>query len=237
MLHDKSTNFSKTNITLNEFKSMTDISKVEFIEKNYKASKYSTYGRKLVCGVGINDIHCVVAPRIEGAQVTHPAYRAWASMLLRCYDNKFIARCPTYDKATVCKQWHTFSEFRTWWIYNHIDGWHLDKDMLSDEKIYSPETCIFVPQWLNKFTLGRDASRGDCPIGVHYSKRDHAFQAYCNHPFKQGRENLGYFKNQSEASDAWFKRKIEIASELRHLMDCIDIRIYTAVVEIIKNIK
>lgn len=226
-----------TDITLDEFKEMTEISKMEFIEKNYKASKYSISGRGLVCGVGFNDVDCVVAPRFEGKQVTHPAYRAWASILWRCYDIKFLSRTPTYASATICDQWRAFSEFRKWWIANQVDGWHIDKDLLSDGKVYSPDTCIFIPQWLNKFTLGRDACRGDYPIGVHYSKRDRAFQAYCSHPFRNGNGNLGYFKNKESASNAWLKRKLEIARELKHLMDEIDTRLYNRITDIITRMK
>lgn len=239
MSHKESTkhNCQKTEITLTEFQSMPDIERMTFIEENYPASKVSMAGRGKVCGIGVNDANYIVAPRIEDKQVMHPAYRAWASILWRCYDQKFLSRAPTYAKATVCEQWHTFSTFRLWWIDNHVDEWHLDKDLLSEGKVYSPETSIFVPQWLNKFTLGRDASRGDCPIGVHYCKRDRAFQSYCSHPFRSGRDSLGYFPDQNSAHAAWLRRKLDIALELKPLMDEIDVRIYCGVTKIIKSMR
>lgn len=229
--------FKKTKITLPEFHLMPDIEKMAFIEENYPASKVSIAGRGKVCGIGTNDAKYIVAPRIDGKQVMHPAYRSWASILWRCYDQKFLSRAPTYANATVCERWQTFSEFRLWWIDNHVDEWHLDKDLLSECKVYSPETSIFVPQWLNKFTLGRDASRGDCPIGVHYCKRDRAFQSYCSHPFRSGRDNLGYFPDQNSAHAAWLRRKLDIALELKSLMDEIDVRIYGGVTKIIKSMR
>ena len=48
-----------------------------------------------------------------------------------------------------------------------MDGWDLDKDIiLKGNRIYSPETCAFVPNELNLLFTKNKARRGDYPIGV-----------------------------------------------------------------------
>ena len=49
------------------------------------------------------------------------------------------------------------------------------------------------------------------------------------------RDYLGHFKCKMEASDAWMKRKLELARELKDEMDSIDERIYPRIVSIISN--
>lgn len=74
-----------------------------------------------------------------------PIYSTWQSMLARCYNPKH----DSYDKyggagVTVCEEWQDFQTFARWHTENHIEGWHMDKDLLGG-KLYSPETCVFLP--------------------------------------------------------------------------------------------
>lgn len=47
----------------------------------------------------------------------------------------------------------------------------LDKDILcKGNKIYSSETCVFVPQYINMLFVKRDSMRGNLPIGVRFNK-------------------------------------------------------------------
>jgi len=223
-------------ITMQEWKAMSGLEQTLWLEDNFKVNGIGR-PRSLVYGFGVNDAPYCTQPRMEGKQVRCQAYIAWQGMLMRACSQMFHANNPTYSGVTICEDWHSFMSFRRWWIENQVDSWQLDKDILSDSREYSPETSIFVPQWLNKFTLGRDASRGDCPIGVHYCKRDRAFQSYCSHPFRSGRDNLGYFSDQNSAHAAWLRRKLDIALELKPLMDEIDVRIYDGVTKIIKSMR
>ena len=120
---------------------------------------------------------------------------------------------------------------------NQVDGWQVDKDLLSDAGIYSPETCIFVPQWLNLLTTDSGASRGKWPIGVSYHDGASRFRAQCRNPITRKGEHLGLFTTPEEAHLAWLKRKLELAIELKPKMDEIDLRIYPRVIEIINNSK
>lgn len=190
----------------------------------------------LVCGIGVNDADYVVEQTINGRRVVCQAYRSWRNMLERCYSAKYQSRYPTYIGVEVCDEWLTFMAFRKWWVENQVDGWQLDKDLLSDNRIYSPEACIFVPSWLNSFTIDSVAARGEWPVGVCFDRRRRKFMSRCCHPFG-GREYLGYFSTPEEAHAAWLARKLEMAHELKHLMDDIDARIFPRVIEIISRSK
>lgn len=93
-------------------------------------------------------------------------YNVWSHVIRRCYDNKFILKYPTYKDVTVCEEWHNFQNFAAWYEENYKEGFHLDKDILcKDCKIYSPETCAFVPVEINNFIKGSHKDNG-LPKGV-----------------------------------------------------------------------
>ncbi|MGL4756216.1 MAG: hypothetical protein ACRCXB_28015 [Aeromonadaceae bacterium] len=191
---------------------------------------------KLVRGFGVNDADYIVCPTVNGKQVMCQAYMAWMNMLNRCYSEKLHASRPTYVGVTVCEEWKSFMAFRAWWLGNQVDGWELDKDLIGDGTVYSPESCIYVPGWLNTFTTDSGASRGDCPIGVRFHKQSGKYQARCSHPFGR-HESIGLFSDKLVAGQAWMNRKLEIAEELKPKMDEIDARIYQRVVEIISRMQ
>ena len=95
-----------------------------------------------------------------------PYFRTWFNMLRRCYDQKYQEKQPTYTGAKVCEEWLTFSNFKSWMEKQDWDGKHLDKDLLGNGKLYSPDTCCFLSRQVNNFLLGSDASRGKLPKGV-----------------------------------------------------------------------
>lgn len=77
--------------------------------------------------------------------VISKAYSTWASMLQRCYDEKYHAKKPTYKNCTVCEEWHNYQNFAAWFDVNYIEGFQLDKDIKVDgNRVYSPGTCLFV---------------------------------------------------------------------------------------------
>jgi len=66
-------------------------------------------------------------------------------MLERCHSPQMLKKNPTYIGCSVCSEWHDFQVFCEWFYDNYIEGYHLDKDIKVDNnKIYSPETCLFV---------------------------------------------------------------------------------------------
>lgn len=191
--------------------------------------------RRPVLGVGVNDAGFLVSLQIGGKIVQHPAYVCWLNMLKRCYCPKYKAKHPSYNSASVSCEWLLFSNFLSWWKVNHRDGFELDKDLLSDTKIYSEDNCVFIPQWLNKFTVGSDAARGVFRIGVDRCKRTKRFRAAVWNPTNGEREHLGMFCSEGAAYNAWLERKLEIAKSLKDKIDAIDTRLFERIIFIINN--
>ena len=191
--------------------------------------------RKPLYGIGVNDADYMTNPMANGVMLWDPAYIAWASMIQRAYDQKLHEKRPTYVGVTVCKEWHSFSAFREWWLANHRDGFQCDKDLLSvGNREYSPDTCIYVPRWLNTFTTDHGASRGELPIGVCLCKQTGKYMAQCRNPITGKNHHLGRFSTPEAAHDTWLKYKLSLADQLKPEMDAIDQRIYPNVVTIIK---
>lgn len=104
-------------------------------------------------------------------------YNVWNSMLKRCYDSKIHILNSSYKDCTVCDSWLNFQEFGEWFTKNYIEDYQLDKDILiKGNKIYSPETCCFVPQEINLLLGNRKKARGIYPIGV--TKQRNKFSAH-----------------------------------------------------------
>lgn len=178
--------------------------------------------KKLVYGVGINDADYVVVKwetvgYVNGKQKKKlvwecPYYRTWRSMLKRCYFAKYQDRQPTYKGCSVSDEWLTFSVFKSWMECQDWEGMQLDKDILFEgNKVYSAETCVFVTPIVNSFTIDSGATRGEWLIGVCLVKEKSKFKSVCCNPFTKKQEHLGYFTCESEAHQAWLKRKLELA--------------------------
>ena len=88
-------------------------------------------------------------------------------MLARCYSAKFQEHCPTYTGCTVAEDWLKFSNFKDWMEKQQWEGKQLDKDILFEgNKVYGPDTCVFVSPMVNTFTIDSGAARGKWLIGV-----------------------------------------------------------------------
>ncbi len=91
----------------------------------------------------------------------------WENMFNRCYNKTFHLKSPTYIGCVVHEDWYNFQNFAKWYEENYIEGWVLDKDILSGEnKTYGPETCCFVPQKINNLFLGAKNKNDGLPRGV-----------------------------------------------------------------------
>lgn len=203
-----------------------------------KANKLGT--PRLVFGVGVNDADYVTQKfetigYVNGVRKQKlvwycPYYRTWTHMLERCYSTRYQERNPTYAGCSVSKEWLRFSNFKRWMERQDFEGMQLDKDLLpEDNKVYSPETCVFVTRAVNLFTTDCGAARGGWLIGVCWNKRDGKFQSQCRNPFTKKREHLGYFTCEEEAHQAWIKRKLELARLLA--AEQTDTRVAKALIE------
>lgn len=91
----------------------------------------------------------------------------WSGMLQRCYSKERLIKNPSYKECSVVEEWHNFQNFAKWFQENYIEGFELDKDILfKGNKVYSPETCCFVPQEINSLFTKKICKRGELPIGV-----------------------------------------------------------------------
>ena len=92
------------------------------------------------------------------------------------------------------------------------NGKALDKDILHPgNKVYGPDTCVFVQTELNNFLTDHGSDRGEYPIGVNWNKRAGKLHARCCNPFTGKRESLGLFSCPGAAHEAWRRRKHELA--------------------------
>ena len=129
----------------------------------------------IVYGRGINDLDDPV--KVNGKALKF--YDTWKAMLKRCYSEKYQKRFPTYRGCSVCSSWLSLSNFKEWFDVNYRTGMALDKDILiPSNKVYSPEACRFVPQYINSLLTDAGAARGDLPMGVMYDKRS-STNPYC----------------------------------------------------------
>lgn len=170
--------------------------------------------RTLVAGVGVNDADYNVSSRnknSDGEKWECPYYVRWKCMLQRCYGNQKLN--PTYVDCTVCDEWLIFSNFKSWMEGQDWEGKYLDKDILSfGNKVYSPETCVFVSNRVNNFIQERKKTNG-LPIGLYWNKNSEKYKAACKD--HEGRQtHLGYFDNPYEAHKAWIEAKLMYAKIL-----------------------
>jgi len=163
--------------------------------------------KRLVFGVGTNDADYVVGPRSDGG--TCPFYHRWKGMLQRCYSKNPKAHNFSYRECSVCDEWLTFSNFKTWMEKQDWKGKDLDKDIiLPGNKIYSPENCCFVSVGLNSLFVIKVADRGNYPTGVIWDKRKGKFRADICAMKKTC--HLGYFDTPSDASKAYQKQRSKL---------------------------
>lgn len=134
------------------------------------------------------------------------AYNCWSGMLERCYSDKYHLTCRYKGRGVkVCDDWHNYQTFAKWFKDNYIEGFELDKDILSG-KLYSPETCVFIPKELNTFFTARHKARGEYPLGVGYDKLSKKFQVNLNNGKGKG-VYLGLHSTPEDAFQVYKREK------------------------------
>jgi len=179
---------------------------------------------KLIYGVGFND--GTYPTVVRGKSNTF--YTLWKNLLCRCYDSRTQEKNPTYVGCTVSENFKSFSFFYEWTqqqISFNQEGFQLDKDVLvKGNKLYSENTCLFLPRELNNLLTSSKAARGILPLGV--SKDKGRFRARCDTGSSQ---YLGGFDSPKEAFQAYKKAKEAfIKAQAEKWKDQIDIRAYEA---------
>jgi len=171
-----------------------------------------TQRKNKVHGVGTNDAWYMT----KYSGIKCPYYVKWKSMIERCYSEVGFLKDPTYVNCIVCDEWLLFSNFLAWMEQQDWVDKQLDKDiMVQGNKIYSPETCVFVNSDINLLLTDCRSSRGEYPLGVTFSKRDNKYIARIRLYSKS--KILGSFKTSEEASAVYSKVKyyhiLEVAEQ------------------------
>lgn len=147
-------------------------------------------------------------------------------MLSRCYTRRKGASANTYIDCYVCDEWLIFSNFKKWFDEHYVEGWHLDKDILvKGNKVYSPETCCFVPISINVIVKGTQFHKTLC--GVRPYKGGYKCEIT-----KRGKHYAFYKFRTPE--DAFLKYKTERESYIHELgeeyKDQLEPRVYEALI-------
>jgi hypothetical protein len=175
--------------------------------------------------------------KIKDNEVTR-IYNTWSNMFKRCYDNKFHERQPTYKSCSVSKEWYCFQDFAAWYNENYYEikdeKMQLDKDILSN-KVYSPETCVFVPKIINNLFVKTNAKRGKLPLGVYWNKDKNKYQSY--YQLRRIHKKLGYHDTVEEAFQSYKEAKERIIKEIANeYREKIPLKLYIALMNYIVEI-
>ena len=187
---------------------------------------------KLVRGIGVRGT--LYPTKAHGK--TLKEYSLWTDMLLRC-TNKVLLKRPTYEGTACSESFKSYTFFYEWCNqqkgFNEKDKngrkWNLDKDILvKGNKLYSEDTCVFVPHRINSLLIKRDACRGEWPVGVYWQEKSGKFRARCG-GWHGKLKHLGSFNTPQEAFLAYktFKEALikEVANEYKEQLDY---RVYEA---------
>lgn len=177
-----------------------------------------------VCGVGYTG-------EIGFFKAKTKEYKLWQGMLMRCYDHKYRSNNKSYEGCTVSEEFKNFSNFYSWVNLQkgfNKKGWQIDKDLLSNgNKIYSEETCIFLPSVINcAITKGERKLSKTC-VGVSFNNRTGKYEVRLSRFGK-----LERFGNFYTENDAFFEYKKQKQQYLKCLAEKfkqdLDVRAYTA---------
>jgi hypothetical protein len=149
-------------------------------------------------------------------------YKVWQCMLERCYNEAHPAH-KHYADVEVCGDWHNFQSFAAWCLTQkgfEDKHFEIDKDFMYDgNRLYSPDTCCFIPGVINSFFLnGRTNGKKGEGLGVGVTETPSGTFRVC-----LNRVKLGTFPSQRQAELAFTNYKKYslwlLASEFKDRLD------------------
>ena len=179
--------------------------------------------KKVKFGIAINDYNGKIWD--NNAKRMIPSYIQWQSMLTRCYSESYHKKYPSYIGCYVCDDWLHFSKYKEWYDKHCVVGWNVDKDIIiKGNKLYSPQTCCFVPTEINSAFTNNRHNRGKNMIGVYEYTEGRFVSTY-------HKKYLGTSTNEKEL---FLKYKFHKEKELKELAEkykgLIDERVYNALI-------
>ena len=188
-----------------------------------------------VFGVGV--VGAKYPTRVNGVKTKE--YVLWTNMLVRCYSDALKKRRPTYEGCKVSDNFKSYEYFYEWCNKQigfsnegNENPFHLDKDLLTKgNKVYSEDTCVFIPAEINTLLIKREASRGEHLIGVSWHKATKKFISQVDIGLKS-QKHLGLFNTEIEAFNAYKVAKEAFVKEQANKWKSqIDDRAYNALMD------
>jgi len=167
------------------------------------------------------------------------AYGVWYAMLERSYCPVYHEWKPSYKGCYVCAEWLNFQNFASWY-YDNLPPesgevrYQLDKDILyAGNKEYSPERCVFVPDFINSAFKSAPVKSGSLPRGVVFVKGKY-YTSQLRDRISHGEDSkyLGIFNNKEDAHKAWQVAKLEVLKDRLEMYlstDHVDARVVEAI--------
>ena len=182
-----------------------------------------------VCGVGVIGDETT---RVNSKVLKE--YRLWHNMLERCYGQQQQDINPTYVGCTVSDNFRQLPYFQDW-CHNQIGFDHfdengkpfaLDKDILvKGNKVYSEDSCVFVPREMNSLLLTRSRFRGSLPLGVSFLNDRKKYRARCS--LGGNNKTIGYYNTEEDAFYAYKQVKERYIKEVAYKWKgTVDNRVY-----------
>lgn len=217
-----------------EYNGCNDV-KVKFVDSSYTTFSTTSNIRSgsvkdkmspSVYGVGV-----VGVDPISTNQKPHQEYVFWNSMLQRCYDLSYKLKRPTYIGCTSSNNFKYYPYFKDWCnkqVGFGNKGWCLDKDILvKGNKLYSEDTCCFVPREINSLFALSGNSRGLNPIGVQFNLEEGNYSARVSRDGKHC--NIGTYETKEDAFLCYKEAKeLHIKSVAKRWFGKIDQNVFNA---------
>lgn len=217
-----------------EYNGCNDV-KVKFVDSSYTTFSTTSNIRSgsvkdkmspSVYGVGVVGVNS-----ISTNQKPHQEYVFWNSMLQRCYDLSYKLKRPTYIGCTSSNNFKYYPYFKDWCnkqVGFGNKGWCLDKDILvKGNKLYSEDTCCFVPREINSLFALSGNTRGLNPIGVQFNLEEGNYSARVSRDGKHC--HIGTYETKEDAF-LWYKeaKELHIKSVAKRWFGKIDQNVFNA---------
>lgn len=155
---------------------------------------------------------------VDGVSKMTPLYSTWFDMYQRCTSDRSKKVRPHYVNTVLCLEWYVFDNFADWaesqFGYGLIgmDGhlYQLDKDLLGDGDLYSPDTCCFLPKEINAFLKRSKSVRNTTGFTGVSLLPNGKYRACVRDPRVGGNRHLGCFLQPEDAYNSYLLAKAEI---------------------------
>lgn len=154
---------------------------------------------------------------VDGKLKMLPQYNQWFDMKQRCLSDRSRVARPTYIGCTLFEGWLSYDNYVSWAVeqvgHLQLDDngklYQLDKDLLGHGS-YGPDSCVYLPQELNKFLT---AGRGSVKVGCSQMNSG-KWRVTIHDPFQKKNVHLGCFDSLDLASSVHTQTKREFAIKL-----------------------